>query len=346
MRPAQSGRPIQVLTIVALFGLLAALAAPAVAIAAEGQFKLALLPLGESGPYFDIHMTAGETRAFHVQIANNGDAAVAARTYAADVYTIINGGFAGRLRDQSTSGSTLWLDYPTGVVNLPAGSSITRAFTVAVPRTTGPGEYITSILLENDKPIGGTGAVALSQITRQAIALVVTVPGPRYPALAIGKASHTVVAGKSVVDVAVENPGNVRLKPVATFVLFDAAANRISEATVPMDTFFAHTATFIEVPLAALLLAGQYTVRLTLDDAAQGVRAEESTSFIVEAPPAGLPRGPDTGPTLTQVFQAPTGAQVTVPLWGFILGGLLVVAIVGTLVLTLRRRRQDGMSAR
>ena len=346
MRPAQSGRPIQVLTIVALFGLLAALAAPAVAIAAEGQFKLALLPLGESGPYFDIHMTAGETRTFHVQIANNGDAAVAARTYAADVYTIINGGFAGRLRDQSTSGSTLWLDYPAGVVNLPGGSSITRTFTVAVPRTTGPGEYITSILLENDKPIGGTGAVALNQITRQAIAVVVTVPGPRYPALTIGKASHTVVAGKSVVDVAVENLGNVRLKPVATFVLFDAAANRISDATVPMDTFFAHTATFVEVPLAALLQAGQYTVRLTLDDAAQGVRVEESTSFIVEAPPADLSRGPDTGPTLTHVFQVPDGAQVTVPLWGFILGGLLVVAIAGTLVLTFRRRRQDGMSAR
>jgi hypothetical protein len=320
--------------------------APSVAVAAGGQFKLALLPVGGSGPYFDIHMTAGETRTFDVQIANNGDAAVTARTYVADVYTIINGGFAGRLRDQSSSGSTLWLDYPTEVVNLSAGTSITRAFTVGVPRSTPPGEYITSILLENDKPIGGTGAVALNQITRQAIAVVVTVPGPRYPELAIGKASHTVVAGKSVVDVAVENPGNVRLKPVATVALFDAAANRISEATVPMDTFFAHTATFVEVPLAALLLAGEYTVRLTLEDAAQGVRAEASTSFIVEGPPAGLPRGPDTGPALTPVSKAPAGAQVTVPLWGVILGGLLVVAIVGTLAVRLRRRQQDGMSAR
>ena len=346
MRPTQSGRPTVALSLVALCGMLAALSSPAVAIAAEGQFKLALLPLSESGPYFDIHMTAGETRTFHVQIANNGDAAVAARTYAADVYTIINGGFAGRLRHESTSGSTLWLDYPTDVVNLPAGSSITRAFTVAVPQGVGPGEYITSILLENDEPIGGTGAVALDQITRQAIAVVVTVPGPRYPALAIGKASHTVVAGKSVVHVGVENHGNVRLKPVATFVLFDAAANRIGEATVPMDTFFAHDETFVEVPLAALLQAGQYTVRLTLHDAAQGVRADESASFIVEAPPAGPPVGAGTGPTLTEVFQVPAGAQATVPLWVFILGGLLAIAIVGTFVLVLRRRRHDGMSAR
>lgn len=339
----QPGRPVLARTIVALVGLLAALGAPAAALAGEGQFKLALLPVGESGPYFDLAMTAGETRIFEVQIANNGDAAVAARTYAADVYTIINGGFAGRLRGESTSGSTLWLDYPTDVVNLPGGTTITRAFSIAVPRNTEPGEYATSILLENDEPIRGAGGVALNQVTRQAIAVVVTVPGPRHPALAIGRANHTIVAGKSVVAVGVENSGNVRLKPVATLVLLDAGANRISEATVPMDTFFAHTATFIEVPLAALLMPGQYIVSLTLEDAAQGVRAEETAPFIVEAPPAGRGTDPGNLPTLAQVLQAPGEAQVTLPLWGLVvLAGLLA----GAPVVILRARRRAGTSAR
>lgn len=338
------GRTASALAIVALFGLLAAIGAPAAVLGAEGQFKLALMPVGESGAYFDLAMTAGETRTFEVRIANNGDAAVVARTYAADVYTIINGGFAGRLRDESRSGSTLWLDYPTDVVNLPSRATVTRAFTIAVPRNTGPGEYITSILLENDKPTGGTGAVALSQVTRQAIAVVVTVPGPRNPALAIGRANHTIVAGKSVVAVGVENPGNVRLKPVATFALFDAAGSRVTQATVPMDTFFAHTATFIEVPLAPLLVPGRYMVRLTLDDAAQGVHAEALASFVVEAPLPGDTTNPGNVPALTQVLEGPGGAQVTVPLWGLvILGGLLVSATVGTLAVI---RRRGGTSAR
>jgi hypothetical protein len=50
------------------------------------------------------------------------------------------------------------------------GQGIRRAFAVSVPANAGPGEYITSFVLENDQRIRGTGAVALNQIVRQAVA--------------------------------------------------------------------------------------------------------------------------------------------------------------------------------
>src|ERR1700690_1119730 len=143
-------------------------------------------------------MAPGETRTFAVEIANDGDAALAARSYAADVYTIINGGFGARLRDAPRTGATNWLDSSTTVEDLQPGQGIRRAFAVSVPADAGPGEYITSLVLENDQPIRGTGPVPPNQILRQAVAVVAPVPGQRLPALAIGEASHTVVDGTSV----------------------------------------------------------------------------------------------------------------------------------------------------
>ena len=326
----------------ALFALLVALLAPITAYAQEGKVELALRPIDQTGQFFDVTLRPGETRTLEVELANVGDAAIAVRTYASDVYTIINGGFGARLRDEPQTGTTLWLDYPTDVLQLPAGEGIRRTFTVAVPADTEPGEYITSLILENDEPIRGSGDVALDQVVRQATAVVVTVPGPRTPALVIGAASHKVVADKSVVAVALENTGNVRLKPVAEFVLLDATGAEVSRASVPMDTFYAHTGTLVEVPLAALLLPGTYSVRLTLEDAAQDVRAEEAAiPLVVEAPPEPAAGVGGLVPGLTEVIQAAREGHIPLPIGIAILVGSLVLGVVmGRLILVLRRRRR------
>ncbi|MDQ6795176.1 MAG: hypothetical protein M3067_10245, partial [Chloroflexota bacterium] len=261
------------------------------------------------------------------------------------VYTIINGGFGGRLRDEPQSGMTKWLSYPTDVLQLPAGKHVRRSLTVKVPADAGAGEYIAGLVLENDRPIPGAGAVTIDQIVRQAVAVVVTVPGPRTPALVIGAATHKVVAGKSIVSVAVANPGNVRLKPIVGFTLLDAAGARVSQATVQMDTFYAHTDTFVEVPLAALLLPGRYTVHLTAEDAAQGVRVDQAAiTFVVEAP-AEPARGTGLVPDLTQVIQSAGGGQVPLAV---VVGAIVLALMVGVLVawLGLRRRRGTGPAGR
>ena len=329
------------LAILALSSILLALLAPGAALATGTPIKLALQPIGQTGSFFDLTLRPGEARALSVEISNAGTAAIAARTYASDVYTIVNGGFGARLRDEPQAGVSRWLDYPTNVLDLSVGEAVRRTFRVAVPKDAGPGEYITSLVLENDDPIRDGGAIALDQIVRQAVAVVITVPGKRSPALAIGGATHLVVAGRSVVAVAVENPGNVRLKPVATFILRNAAGVQVSQVTVPMDTFYAHTGTSIEVPLDALLVPGTYSVRLSLDDARQGVRADGTATFVVAASATAIAGGDQAVPGLTPVIQsAPPDAPPLLAIGlAVIVTGLGLGAIAGVLSLRLRRRR-------
>jgi hypothetical protein len=325
----------------ALLGLLlVAFVAPGAALGETSQIKLALLPVGQPGSFFDLTMAPGETRSLAVQIANDGTDALAARTYAADVYTIINGGFGGRLRGAPQTGMTTWVDYVTEVIELPAGQAIRRAFTVAVPANAPPGEYITCLVLENDTPIVNSGAVTLNQIVRQAVAVVVTVPGPRTPGLAIGLATHKVVGGTSVVSIAVANTGNVRLKPLVGFTLLDAAGRKISQATMQMDTFYAHTDTFVEMPLASLLTPGTYTVRLTLDDASQGARAQDDgISLVVEAPSQSA-AAKGTVPGLIEVIQNTGARPMSLIVWSVaIIAGVLLGLLIVWRILTLRRRR-------
>ncbi|HEX5825641.1 MAG TPA: hypothetical protein VFY18_14375 [Candidatus Limnocylindrales bacterium] len=324
----------------------AALGAPSAAFGQNVEMKLALRPVGATGSFFDLTMRPGETRHLEVDIANDGTAPLAARTYAGDVYTIVNGGFGARLRDEPATLTTRWLDYPSKVLDLPAGAQIRRAFAVAVPTDAGPGEYATSLVLENDRPIPGTGQVVLDQIVRQAVAVIVTVPGERSPALAIGAASHKVVAGKSIVSVAVANTGNIRLKPLVTFELIDAAAATVSRASVPMDTFYARTDTFVEVPLAAVLLPGAYTIRLSLEDASAGVRVENPAIALVVEAPIVTDSGGGAAGGLTDVVQG-GGDHIAVPAWAFALGAAALLAVGLILfVATLRRRRRGRLSGR
>jgi hypothetical protein len=250
-------------------GAILTLGAPGIALAQSDQVRLAITPVGQPGTFFDLTMAPGESRSLAVDVANDGSSAVPVRTYAAGVYTIVNGGFGARLRDEPETGMTTWLAYPTKVWTLAAGETVPRTFEINVPARIGPGEYITSLILENNQPIESKGTVDLNQFIRQALGVVVTVPGRRSPTLAIGGASTKVVAGLSVVLVAIANTGNVRLQPTVHFALFDQAGSQISETNSQMGTVYARTDTFFEVPLAVLLPAGQYVVRLTLADPKQ-----------------------------------------------------------------------------
>jgi hypothetical protein len=329
----------------ALFLVFAALAAPGAALGQGDEVKLALRPVGQAGPYFDLTMRPGETRSLDVEISNAGQSAISARTYASDVYTIINGGFGGRLHDEAQTGTTRWLNYSTDVLELQAGEGVPRPFSVAVPADAGPGEYVTSLVLENDRPVGSGGSIAFNQIVRQAVAVVVTVPGGRSPALRIGGATHKVVAGLSIVAVAVANTGNVRLKPVVAFRLFDAAGVQVSQASIRMDTFYARTDTFVEVPLAVLLNPGTYTVRLSLDDAAQGAETSRGAIPLVVT---GAESDSSAVPAVATVNKVTGDGQMSLPVWGVVLvAGLLLGGLaMGFIVAMLRRRRQSRISER
>ncbi|MBW3612218.1 MAG: DUF916 domain-containing protein [Actinobacteria bacterium] len=89
--------------------------------------------MDQPGSFFELTMSPGEQRELAVELTNHGETAVSARTYRADVYSIVNGGFGARLHPDPDTGATLWLNYTEDVLELGPGDGVTRTFLVTVP---------------------------------------------------------------------------------------------------------------------------------------------------------------------------------------------------------------------
>jgi hypothetical protein len=317
-------------------GLVAATFGPASA--TEAPVRLGLRPVGHDGTFFDLTLRPGERRELQVELGNSGPEPLEVRTYAADVYTIVNGGLGAELHDQAAGPVTAWLDYPSQRLDLPAGRGVIRKVIVEVPYDTEPGEYVTSLAIENAEPVAGGGSVAINQVNRVVIAVAITVPGPRRPALEIEDGGHRLVNGTSVLTFSLANSGNVHLRPRGEFSLRDGDGELISRAAVEMDTVFAGTTAALELPLANVLEPGAYCAALTLGDDDEGAAAAvDCLSLLIEPPPAPSAGG---GGTIGGEIELPGGSDLRVPV-AVLLGALLVVAagLAGVVRLVRARRR-------
>ncbi|MEO8538840.1 MAG: hypothetical protein ABI577_03800 [bacterium] len=315
----------------------------------ESTINLGITPLEYDGDYWNLTMAAGESRTLKVEVSNRADAGVAVRTYATDVYTIVNGGFGARLDGEPVTGVTTWLAYPGQTLTLEGGTALTRSFSVLVPMNTAPGEYITSLVAQNAEPtMGGPGGLSIRQVQRSVIAVVITVPGPRKPSLAIGPFSHKYLATNSVVLAQVSNTGNVRLKPAGELVVSRLDGLELARAPFTMDTFFAGDTTDIEIPFAQPLAPGNYVVALTLNFES-GTASEVSGRLTVPEPTAAEAAGAPTGSApLPAINQPPSPGSGVNDLPLIILSsGLILAAIgLGAWIFVVRRSRSKTAAAR
>lgn len=314
--------------------------------AAHQPAQLGLTPVGQSGSYFDLTLLPGESRELQVELGNFGDEAVDARTYASDVYTIVNGGFGTELFGEAPSGITLWLDYASREVTLAPGAAVTIDFVISVPPDTPPGEYITGLVAENASPFAGSAqdGVAIHQVNRTAIAVAIEVPGPRRPALEIGGVTHAISAGTSVVAFHLSNSGNVHLVPAGDFTLRNHEGSALADSAVRLDTVYAGTSAIVEVPLSAPLSVGDYCAELSLTDPKAGAdAATDCLPFTVTSPiePDGASSEPGIGPIVGGTVDAVAANGLLITL--IALAVLLSVAFV---VFVRRRRRRDYIDAR
>src|SRR5215217_6742247 len=91
--------------------LLLALWGPPVASARAAMSAISISPMGTSDSYFKLSLPAGATQELAVMLANKGDAPTSSDTYAADAYSIVNGGFGARSGSDPATGATTWLSY-------------------------------------------------------------------------------------------------------------------------------------------------------------------------------------------------------------------------------------------
>lgn len=310
--------------------------------AAGAAPRLGLTPMGQPGTYFALTLVAGEHRQIEVEAANFGPESTLARTYAANVYSIVNGGFGAGLYGEDATGTTTWLDYPTQEIMLAPQGALRVPFTVSVPVGTPPGEYITALVIESTEALQSVGPLTLNQVNRSAIAVAVDVPGPRQPDLLIGLVSHESVGGQSILSFEVDNPRNVHLRPAGGFRLLDAGGSQIEARAVVMDALYAGTRTLLEAPLADALPPGDYCAELSLTDSATGAHdATECLTFSVQPSAndgaATIPQAPWTLPA-TSVLLAEAPLSLAIIAGAAVIGAGLLLAV--------RRRAPKQKAAR
>lgn len=324
-------------------------------IRADGPLKLGLTTLGTTGSNFVLTMQPGESRNLAVKLDNYGAESVQVRTYAADAFSMINGGLAVRLVGEPSSGTTDWLTYSAEDLDLAARTAVERDFTVTVPVGTPPGEYQTSLVLQNATPVSTSNApqtgMMLQQIIRQVVVVSVDVPGPRTPSLELGPTTHSLVVQHSRLTVGVANLGNVRLKPTGEFVLWDSAGSEVTRYPVAMDTVYAHTDTVAAIPFAQRLNPGDYTAKLTLTDTTGFSVTSSIMPFTI--PDAVLdtpPPSTDLASSQAEANQTPVGHGIPVApsspwiiaMIAFGAGLGLMLAVFGVGFVIYRRRRRDA----
>jgi hypothetical protein len=327
---------ISVALVAVLFLIGGALPVRAAGVAAP---KLGIRLIDTTEAYVKLTMRPGETRQVHLELGNYSQTRVSARSYVADVYSMINGGMGVRLSGEAASGTTEWLTYPAKTLVLGPLQAMPETMTVAVPWTAAPGDYLSSLVIEGDAGTSQAGDAAFKQVDRQAVAVAIRVPGPLVPGLSLPTAVlRTTPGGVSYIDLGVVNSGNIHLHLAGTYALADASGAQIAAGPVEMDTVYAHTSTVLAAPLTMALAPGHYTVLLTLSDPNAPVSASSGPLPIDIAAPVA--------PPMPAAPQSPSPSLDLMPLIAGTLGiGLALGAVFAAAAyLVIRRSRRQQPS--
>lgn len=237
----------------------------------------------------------------------------------------------GDLDDEQT-GATNWLSFESETMDLPPGEAVDRTFTVAVPGDAEPGDYISSIVIQNSDPQEiDSGGADFSQTVRQGVAVAIDVPGERSPSMEIGEIEHTVSGDRSVVLIDVENTGTTHLRPAGEFTLLDDAGEPLASSSPWLDTVYAGTSAELEVQFESELPPGEYGVSIELTDDETGAQASVEAEPLTVADPdaaSGDDADDDESPAAIAPPEATESDGTNWGLW--IAGGL---AVVGLLIL-------------
>ena len=240
------------------------------------------------GTYFNPTLKAGQTEKFKVIIANTGSVAQNLATYPTNAYTRDGGGFASAAMNTPPNEVTTWLNYPADIYSIEPGKGLELTFEISVPDDTPPGQYITAIATQQIDPSAVGGYQDLKQLLRYVIPVFITVPGETSKGFGITNIDLVQNPDNLVVGLAIENTGDVRVRPEGSIQLLDQSGALIATFPVKMDSVYAHDSTTLTLGASGSLPPGTYTVRVNLSDAETGTTATAEKSGL-EAAAAATP---------------------------------------------------------
>jgi hypothetical protein len=311
----------------------------------DGQAKFTMSALDTDRGYVEFDAEPGERLVVNLLIKNTGNAAGIADVYAADAYTLRNGGFGARGIEDELTGVTQWVNYTAEEFDLEPETEHIETITIDVPDDVAPGEHMTSMVIQNQEPTSLTeegAGIQLDQVSRHAIAIMINIEGEREYGMEIGQAEHRQTGHSSSAYIEVANTGNAMIRPDSgEFRLEDDTGFEMLSTEASMKVIYAGHETHFALNLGERLEPGDYYVWLYLEDEERDVSAGgERLLLHVEEPPE--PEVVDEDGGMAGLIQPPRlpgdgGDGSWLTLIAIIAAVSLIAALVG--VLLGRRRR-------
>jgi hypothetical protein len=231
-------------------------------------------------------------------------------------------------------GSTLWLRVGRTTITLLPGASVTVPISVGIPSAVQPGDYLSGVSVEALDQQARTVAkkgLSIASVSRYAIGVEVSVPGPRHPLIQFtGAEIQRQPAGLTFVLRAL-NPGNTILQGVHGWVRITRGAHAVVSRPIEAGTFVTHTS--IAYPVTAFQQSPaqgtRYRIVAWMRYAGGIARLDTYVAF-----------GHREAAIAQQYAHAPAPSRGGTPWWE-IAGALAVLLYaLGTTILLLWRRRE------
>lgn len=323
--------------------------APAGAIGVGGDMPIGLtpnaLPNGQSRPYFDLTVAAGQSTVDSVVVTNEGTSTETIKVSPSLGVTSPDSGSAFQGYFKPCTGVGCWITGLPSTVTLVAGSSQTMSFTVTVPGGTGPRQYLAGITAEpNTRPlpvtVGSNGKASAKAIIIHQIDIGVAVTVGTLAQLTTNLKIPTVTSssvGSTLrLGIHVQNHGQTFAKATGT-ALCTAAGKQLS-FPVTVDTVLPNEGAVVPVNTPGLPFGSSVPCTVHLNYSSGLTSDWQGT---VSTPTTTQTTIVHTGPGIYSTL--PVGG---IPTWAvalMVIGVLIVVGII-VLLLVVRRRNRGRMS--
>jgi len=272
--------------------------------------RFSLHPLEETAHgYPELELEPGATGELRVGVTNSGSVPVELTLFRADAVAMINGGFAAADLADEPTGHTLWMDLEPTEIGAEPGETTEIAISVAIPADAAPGQYVTSLVAQTN-PLAITGTEMFNQVLRNALPVVISVPGPVTPGMDVGEPVIAAQAALRFIQIPVANTGNILIKPEGEVVMTTPDGEPVIIAPVAMKSIYLGLATEIRVAIPDQVAPGDYRISYVLTEPTHGLQATQDDVPVTLTVPEAAEAEEAATLVIDPVTVTPTGDPV------------------------------------